>query len=240
MFAVVLENVGFVLLCVAIVALIIGIAYLAERHFANARGEKRHHGVSNVRYMVTIAMLSAMAAVLMAFDFPLPFLPSFYKIDLSELPIIIGAFALGPMAGVIIEFIKVLLHLFIKGTSTAFVGDFANFLIGCAFVVPASIIYCAKKTKKHAVIGLVIGTIITAITGCLLNAYMLLPKYAEVFHMPIDALIAMGSEVNGLITNMFTFVALAVAPFNIIKCAINSLITILIYHKVSPILKGRQ
>ena len=108
---------------------------------------------SNIRTIVSVGMLAAIAVVLMLFEFPLPFIaPSFYELDLSEVPILIGAFALGPVAGVMAELVKILLNLAISGTDTAFVGEFANFVMGCAFVVPASLIYQAKKSRKNALI----------------------------------------------------------------------------------------
>jgi len=190
------------------------------------------------RNMVSIAMLAAVAVVLMLFEFPLPFLPPFYKLDASELPVIIGAFAMGPWAGVLIELIKVLLNLLIDGTTTVFVGEFANFLIGCSYVVPASLVYYYKKSKKNAVVGLIVGTMICAVVGCLLNAYLLLPAYSKAFHMEIDALIAMGTAVNKAIDSMITFVLFATAPLNILKCGMVSVITMLIYKPISRILKG--
>lgn len=190
------------------------------------------------RNMVSIAMLAAVAVVLMLFEFPLPFLPPFYKIDASELPVIIGAFAMGPWAGVLIELIKVLLNLLLDGTTTVFVGEFANFLIGCSYVVPASLVYYYRKSKKNAVWGLVLGTVVCAVVGCLLNAYLLLPAYSKAFHMEIEALIAMGTAANKAIDSMFTFVLFATAPLNILKCGIVSGFTMLIYKPISRILKG--
>ena len=193
---------------------------------------------TQTRHMVSIAMLAAVAVVLMLFEFPLPFLPPFYKIDASELPVIIGAFAMGPVAGIVIELIKVLLNLLLDGTTTVFVGEFANFLIGCSYVVPASLVYYYRKTKKNAVLGLVFGTVTCAVVGCLLNAYLLLPAYSKAFHMEIDALIAMGTAANKVIDSMFTFVLFATAPLNILKCGLVSIITMLIYKPISRILKG--
>jgi len=190
------------------------------------------------RNMVSIAMLAAVAVVLMLFEFPLPFLPPFYKIDASELPVIIGAFAMGPWAGVLIELIKILLNLLLDGTTTAFVGEFANFLIGCSYVVPASLVYYYRKSKKNAVLGLILGTVACAVVGCLLNAYLLLPAYSKAFHMEIEALIAMGTAANNAIDSMFTFVLFATAPLNILKCGLVSVITMLIYKPISRILKG--
>ena len=110
--------------------------------------------IGKTRYMVQVAMLGAAAVVLMFFDIPLPFAPSFYKIDLSEVPVLIGAFAMGPLAGAAIELIKILLNLVMKGSTTAGVGEVANFLIGCAYVMPAAWIYKTQKTKKNAMIGI--------------------------------------------------------------------------------------
>lgn len=232
------ENIGFLLICLLIIVAILGLAYGAEFYFSKKRGEKRRSEKMKVHRMTLIAMLSAIAFVLMMFDIPVGFLPSFYKIDLSELPILIGAFTLGPVAGVTIEFIKIVLNLLIGGTSTAFVGEIANFLIGCAFIVPASIVYYAKKSKKNAIIGLITGTLVCTITGCFLNAYVLLPAYGKAFHMEIEGLIGMGTAVNSMIKDMFTFVVFAVAPLNLIKCGINSVITMLIYKKISHLLKA--
>ena len=180
----------------------------------------------NVRTMVEIGMLGAISVILMMFEIPLWFAPSFYKIDLSEVPVLIGAFALGPVAGALIELVKILLHLLLKGTSTAGVGDLANFLIGCAMAVPAAWIYQKQKTMT--------------IAGSFLNALVLLPAYAAAFGMPIDALVGMGTAVNKAITSVATFALFAVAPFNIVKGVLVSLITMLLYKHVSPILKGNR
>ncbi len=193
---------------------------------------------NKTRNMVSIAMLSAVAVVLMLFEFPLPFLPPFYKIDASELPVIIGAFAMGPWAGALIELLKVLLNLLLDGTTTAFVGEFANFLIGCSYVVPASLVYYYRKSKKNALLGLILGTVTCAVVGCLLNAYLLLPAYSKAFKMDIEALIAMGTAANKAIDSMFTFVLFATAPLNILKCGLVSVFTMLIYKPISRILKG--
>ena len=128
-----------------------------------------------VRTLAQIGMLSAIAIVLMLFEIPLPFAPSFYEIDFSEVPVLVGCFAMGPWAGAMIELIKILLNLAINGTMTAGVGEFANFLIGCAFVIPAGIIYRKMHSRKGAIIGMVSGTLIMTILGCFLNAYLLLP-----------------------------------------------------------------
>lgn len=188
------------------------------------------------RKMVSISMLGAVAVILMLFEFPLPFLPPFYKIDASELPVLIGAFAMGPLAGVAIELIKILLNLLFDGTTTVFVGEFANFLIGCAYVVPAALVYYRRKSKKRAVLGLVLGTLLCTVVGCLLNAFLLLPAYSKAFHMEMDALIAMGTAANQAVDSLFTFVFFATAPLNLLKCSIVSVITMLIYKPVRKLL----
>lgn len=190
----------------------------------------------SVKMITQVGMLGAIAVVLMLFEIPLPFAPSFYEIDFSEVPVLVGAFAMGPMAGVFIEFVKILLNL-LNGTETAGVGEFANFLIGISFCLPASWIYRKMHSKKGAIIGLASGTIVMTIVGCFLNAYLLLPTYAKAFEMPIDALVGMGTSINANITDLFTFVVFAVVPFNLLKGVLVSLIVVLIYKKISPILK---
>ena len=187
--------------------------------------------------LAQIGMLSAIAVVLMLFEIPLPFAPSFYEIDFSEVPVLIGAFSMGPMAGVLIELIKIILNLCINGTMTAGVGELANFVIGCAMVLPAALIYKAKKTKKGAFVGLVTGTLFMTISGCFINAYVMLPTYAKAFGMPIEALVQMGTAVNAKITDLLTFVMFAVVPFYLLIGVLVSVIVFLIYKKISPILK---
>ena len=190
-----------------------------------------------VRGVVQIGMLSAIAIILMQFEVPLPFAPPFYKIDFSEIPVLIGCFVMGPFAGAIVELIKVVLNVVISGTTTGGVGDIANFLIGCAMCVPAGMIYKKYHTRKSALAGMAVGTVFMTVIGCILNAYVLLPVYAKAFEMPIDALVAMGTAVNHSITSLSTFVIFAVAPFNLLKGGLVSFIVFLIYKKICPIFK---
>lgn len=191
----------------------------------------------SVRTTVKIGMLAAISVVLMLFEIPLPFAPSFYEIDFSEVPVLIGAFAMGPVASAAIELVKILLNLVITGTDTAGVGELANFIIGCSLCLPAAIIYKRKKTRKGAMIGMVAGTALMVVIGCLINAYVMLPAYSAAFNLPIDALVQMGTAINPNITNLNTFVIFAVAPFNLLKAVLVSLIVLLIYKKISPIFK---
>lgn len=199
---------------------------------------KTRNRESNIRKLVTISMLGAVSVVLMLFSTPIWFAPPNYKLDLSEVPVLIGSFAMGPIAGVTIEFLKIMLNLIIDGTDTMFVGEFANFIMGCAIVVPSTIIYNYKKNKKSAIIGMLIGTAIMTIVASVLNAYILLPVYAKAFKMPIDALIGMGTKVNPKVTDLKTFIILAVAPFNLVKGLVSSLLTFLLYKKISTFIKG--
>lgn len=231
------SNTGFLAISTGIIAVLILGALLCEKLIAKKTGVPRKSEHLKVKRMAIIGVFSAIAVVLMIFKFPLPFVPSFYTIDFSELPVIIGTLALGPVAGLTIELIKIVGNLLIGGTSSAFVGEFANFIFGCAYVVPAAWIYFIKKSKKHAIAGLTVGTIVATIAGGFVNAFLLLPKYAQVFHMPIDALIGMGTEANASIQGMTTFILLGVVPFNIIKYGAVSIITILIYKQISTILK---
>jgi riboflavin transporter FmnP len=182
-----------------------------------------------------------MAGVLMLVEIPLPFAPPFYKIDLSELPILICTFYLGPVAGVTAELVKVLVKLLLKGTTTAFVGDFANFAVGCSFILPASLVYHAKPGKKSALIGLVVGTLCMTVFCSAFNAVYLLPKFAALYGMPMEAIIGMGTKVNSHITSVSTLVLFAVVPFNLLKGAVVSLLTFLLYKRISPLLhKGDE
>ena len=199
------------------------------------------NSITKTRKLVEIGMLGAIATVLMLFEFPIPFIaPPFYEMDLSEVPVLVGAFALGPMAGATIELIKILINLMINGTATAFVGEIGNYIIGCSFIIPAALIYKKRKSKKHALIGMIVGTLVMTIFGCFLNAYVLLPTYAAAFGMPIDVIVGMGTAINANINSVMTFVIIAVAPFNILKGVVVSVVTMLIYKHISTILKGNR
>lgn len=229
------ENVVFLVEFLAVICALFLVAYGAEKWAKKVSGDTER--VLSTRKTAVIGVFSAIAAILMLFEFPVPFAPPFYEIDFSELPALIGTFAYGPVAGVMIEFCKIILKLLMKGTSTAFVGDLANFAIGCSFLLPASFIYLLKKTKKNAVIGCVAGTLVMTFVGTAFNAIYLLPKFAQLYGMPLDAIIAMGTKVNPSITGVSSFVMLAVAPLNLIKGTTVSVVTLLIYKKLSPVLK---
>lgn len=229
------ENVVFCLEFLAIVAVVFLVAYLLEHLFRGRNGDKEK--IFSTRKVAMIGVFSAVAFILFLFEFPVPFAPPFYELDFSELPALVGTFAFGPVAGVMIEFCKVLLKLLFKGTSTAFVGDLANFVIGCSFILPASLIYLFKKSKKNAIVGCAVGTVIITLFGTTFNAVYLLPAFSKLYGMPLESIIAMGTAVNESVDSVTSLVVLCVAPLNLLKGSSVSVITMLIYKKLSPILK---
>ena len=220
----VLDNLSFIGVCLAIFAGLVLIAYAAEKLLI-----KRVNRYPAAKKTAYTAMFAALAGLLMLVEIPLFFAPAFYKIDLSELPVLICSFALGPVSGVICELLKVVIKLLIKGTSSAFVGDFANFVVGCTFVLPASIIYHTKPGNARAITGLAIGTAVMTVFGSLFNALYLIPKFAQLFHMELDAIVSMGTAVNSSITSVWTLVLYAVVPFNLVKGVVVSVLSFLLY-----------
>ena len=194
---------------------------------------------SKLRTTVQIGMLGAIALVLMFFEFPIPFIaPPFIKMDFSEIPVLVGTFAMGPLAGVLIELLKNLLNLVIHGTTTMGVGELSNFIIGCAFVVPAGLFYRKKKTRVNALKGMAAGTLLMAAMGCLTNAFIMFPLYSTLMGIPMDSFIAMGTAIHPAIDNMVSFVILCMVPFNLLKGIVISFITLLLYKRLRVLLKG--
>ena len=233
LWAAVQENVVFLLVCLAVFAGIFVVAMLLERLWL--KPEKQ----SPARRSAYVGIFAAIAAVLMYLEFPLPFAPNFYELDFSEIPVLICSFSLGPVAGVVCEFLKVVLKLLLKGTSTAFVGDLANFVVGCSLILPASAVYFANKTKKGAVIGMVVGTLCITVVGSLFNAVYLIPAFSVLFGRPLDVIVGMGTAINPAITSVNTLVLFAVAPFNLLKGVADSVITFLIYKHIERLLRMR-
>lgn len=222
------NNLLFVLVSAAIAAALILIARLSERFLPQFRKVKK------ARYLTIVSVCSAIAAILHILDFPLPFLaPGFYKLDLSELPVMLCGFYLGPTGAVVCEAVKILLKLLLKGTSTAFVGDFANFVVGCSLVLPASVIYHIRRTRTTAILGLCLGTAILTVFGSLFNAVYLIPKFSQLFGLPLASIIEMGNMINGGINDLTTFVLFAVVPLNLIKGAGISVLTMLLYKRIA-------
>ena len=230
------ENIGFVLVFALVIVGVFALAYVAELLIQKKKGVKEK--IITTRKIAMIGMFSAIAGILMLFEFPLPMIaPPFYELDFSELPVLICGFAFGPVAGVVTEFLKVMIKLFLKSTSTAFVGDLANFAVGCTMILPATILYHLKKSKKAAVVACVVGTICMAVFGTAFNALYLIPAFSKLYGIPLEGIIAMGSAINASINDIVTFVIICVGPLNIIKGTMISLITILVYKPLSPIIK---
>lgn len=230
------ENLIFVLEFMGLVALMFLIAYAVEKAVKKKNGDTER--VLATRKIAVIGVFSAISAVLMVLEFPVPFAPFFYGLDFSELPALIGAFAYGPVAGVMIEFCKIVIKIFLKPTSTAFVGELANFVISCMLVLPASVIYLQKKSKQRAIIGTLTGTLIMTAFGTFFNAVYLIPKFAQMYGMPLEAIVGLGTAIHPSIHDVTGLVVMCVAPLNLLKGGMVSLLTVLTYKKLSPILKA--
>ncbi len=226
-----MENLKFVLMCLGVIAAIMLAAALCGKYLCKDR-----KNFSSTHYISYTAIFACMAGVLMLVEIPLFFAPGFYKLDLSEMPILICTFYLGPVAGVAAELVKVLVKLLLKGTTTAFVGDFANFAVGCSFVLPASVIYHARPGRRTALVGMAAGTLVMTVFGSLFNAVYLLPKFAELYGIPMETIVSMGTAVNASITDAATLVLFAVVPFNLLKGVVVSALTFVLYKRISPIL----
>lgn len=231
-----MDKVKASLVFVAVVVLSVLFLHLVALFFEKKVYPQQIRSVSKTKKISYTAMFAALSGVLMCFEVPLPFAPPFYKMDISELPILMLSLYLGPVAGVSGEMLKVLVKLLIKGTSTAFVGDFANFLIGVSMILPASVFYHWRKTLKRAVLGLALGGVVMTIFGSMMNAFYLVPKFAIMFGLPLEAIIAMGTAVNPSITSLNTLILYAVVPFNLLKAVIVSFLTYFLYKRVAKIL----
>ena len=180
-----------------------------------------HHNQKNLNKFIKISLLSAIAVMLMYFDFPIPFLPfPWLKIDLSDIPALMGGFAFGPIAGVLIELLKNLLILIVKGTGTYFVGEMANFIIGASLVFPAAWIYHKNKSKKTAFLGMLVGSLVMQVVGIIANVYFLLPAYG----MPMTP----AESIN--------YVTVGLIPFNGVKSIMVCGITYVVYKKVASVI----
>ena len=185
---------------------------------------------SRVQWIAKVSILAAIAFVLMLFEIPLPFAPSFYKLGFDEVAVMLGGFALGPLAGAAIETLKIVLNVLFQGSDTAFVGELSNLLIGLSLVVPSALFYQRHKTLKGAMIALVIGVVSMALIGCLANYFIALPAYSYFYGLP------MGSAILPLVQDKLTFVLLMTLPFNLVKGIVVALLTAVLYKRVSYLL----
>lgn len=189
----------------------------------------------NIRTVTMTALLSAMAYVLAFVEFPVPLSPSFARMDLSDFPALIGAFAFGPLSGLLVELVKNALQLLT--TSTGGIGEIANFLMGASYVVTAGFIYNRHKTKKTALIACILASVVMGIAAALANYFILLPLFES--FMPLDQLISSFAEFLPFIRTKLDVVLFNALPFNLLKGLVIGGFTMLIYKRLAPILKGR-
>lgn len=188
------------------------------------------------RDLTLIGMLGALCCVLMHFDFPLPFMPPFMAFDFAGIVEMIGGFVMGPVQAVGIIAIKLLLKLATKGTDSAFTGEIQNFILSCAYVLPAVILYHRRKTKKTAMLGMGIGSVICSIIAVLTNLYMIIPFYMTLMGLDMDYFVQWCATTNPLIKDVATMALIGILPFNLVKCGINTACTMAIYKRLSPAL----
>ena len=189
----------------------------------------------NLRQLVTIGVAAAVSFVLMLLNFNLPIAPAFIKFDFSDIPALILAFSFGPFAGAMTELVKNLLHLF--NTSTMGVGELSNCLLGCAFVIPAGMIYKHNKTRKGALIAMLTGTLCFSLMGIISNYFIMFPFYTTLMNIPMEAIIGMCQKILPFVDSQLEVILLSVTPANLIKGIAVSLVTFLLYKRLSPILK---
>ena len=191
--------------------------------------------------LTVAAMLSAVAFILMFIEFPIPMLiPAFIKMDFSDLPALLGAFALGPVYGVIISFMKNLLHIVIKGTSTACVGELSNFTLGAIFSAVAGYIYKHHKSRKTAIIGAVAGAVAMGVLSVPSNYFVVYPAYVQFYHMPLEAILGMYQAILPSADSLIKCLILFNLPFTLVKGLLDAVLCMLIYKPLSPILLGRR
>ena len=185
--------------------------------------------------LVKVGILAALAYVLMFVQMPIPIAPPFMKLDLADVPALIGGFAMGPWYGVLIQLIKNVLNL--SKTMTGGVGELSNFIVGSTYVLVSAYIYKNKKTKKTSIIALAFGVLAMTALATLSNAFIVFPVYGKVMHMDLEAFAGMVGG-NSLVNNYFTLMVFSIAPFNIIKGSVEAVVTELIYKRTSPIIKS--
>ena len=191
--------------------------------------------------LTVAAMLSAVAFILMFIEFPIPMLiPAFIKMDFSDLPALMGAFALGPVYGVVISFMKNLLHIVIKGTSTACVGELSNFILGAIFSAVAGYIYKHHKSRKTAIIGAVAGAVAMGVLSVPSNYFVVYPAYVQFYHMPLEAILGMYQAILPSADSLIKCLIIFNLPFTLVKGLLDAVLCMLIYKPLSPILHGRR
>ena len=196
------------------------------------------NSTSKVRVLTGTAMLGAVAAVLMYLEFPIPIMPAFVKLDVSELPVLIASFAYGPVSGILVCLIKNLIKL--PSTSTAAVGELFNFVMGALFVGVAGLIYKRNKTRKGAIVGALLGALVMAVVSVPYNYFIVYPAYVVMYHLPLDAIIGMYQAINPNVNGLLACLLVFNLPFTFVKGALDAVLCFLVYKPLSPILHGRK
>lgn len=191
--------------------------------------------LSSTKTIAKVGVLSAIAYILMFISIPLPIFPSFLKIDLSDIPAIFGGMSLGPMAGLAIIIVKNFLQG-ITASTTGGVGEFANVIIGGSYVLIICLFYKKLKSTKGVLLGGMLGIVAMTIMGCIMNYYIMIPLYATVYGMPMDVIIQMGTVINPKVTDLMSFVVWMIAPFNIVKAGLMTIVTLPLFNKMGKIL----
>jgi riboflavin transporter FmnP len=190
-----------------------------------------------VRDLALIAIFSVVAWLLMLVRFPLPFMPPFMDFDLAAVPELIGTFLLGPIPGIFIVLVKILLKIITTGSSSAFTGELINFILNSIFVLTAWSIYRIKKTRKIALLSMITATIVTAIAACFANVYVIIPLYAKLYGFDMDAVIGMTQAVNSHVDSAWSLVLLGILPFNLIKNGVATAIVFVIYKRTVVLIR---
>lgn len=195
----------------------------------------------NIRKVAATAMLSAISFVLMFIEFPIPMLiPPFIKFDISDLPALLGAFAFGPWTGALIELLKNLLHIVFKGSSSAYVGELCNFILGAMICITAGYIYKNQKNKKHAIIGAICGAGVMAVISVPINYFIVYPTYVIAYKMPMTVIIDMYKKLLPASNTLLKSLIIFNMPFTFVKGIIDAIICIFIYKPLSPLLHGNK
>ncbi len=189
----------------------------------------------SVQYLTRIAVLTALSSILYMISIPIV---AFYSLDLSNLPVLLGAFSMGPVAGLITLGLKSLIGCLTS--STMYVCELADFIMGAAFVLPAALIYQRNKSRKGALIGMITGTVALILAGCLTNAYLLIPFYMKAFGMPMEAIIGMCAQALPFVDTELKVILFVTAPFNLLKGVVLCILTYMIYKPLSPLLHVRK
>lgn len=194
----------------------------------------------SISEITKISILGTISVLLMFIKVPLPFAPTFMEMNIAELPALIGGFAMGPLAGFLIVCIKILLNIVINGTKTFYVGELSNLIVSSAFVLTTAFIYKHNKSKKSALLGLVVGSISMSIVATLSNYFIIFPLYAKLLKIDLNAFVGMVAKINPLVKSYLTLMVFSVLPFNLVKTFVTSLVTSLLYKRISPILKKNR